>query len=129
MSRRVANVDTTPILTAPWPDDLDSATVPFTKRTVTVLERQGIYTNPVLLNRVTVTDVLGWWNAGPVTVEDLSGSQATMRSDAITKSPASSKHSQLTWRSWPHNPGLLTFGITTHGSPGSSRRVTSPSTR
>jgi hypothetical protein len=64
-------VDTTPILTAPWPHDLDPATVPFTKRTVTVLERQGIYTNPVLLNRVTVTDVLGWWNPGPATVEDL----------------------------------------------------------
>jgi hypothetical protein len=64
-------VDTTPILTGPWPYDLDPADVPFTKRTVTVLERQGIYTNPTLLSEVTATDVLGWWNAGPVTVEDL----------------------------------------------------------
>jgi hypothetical protein len=64
-------VDTTPILTAPWPYDLDPATVPFMKRTVTVLERQGIYTNPTLLTELTATDVLGWWNAGPATVEDL----------------------------------------------------------
>jgi hypothetical protein len=64
-------VDTTPILTAPWPDDLDPADVPFTTRTVTVLERQGIYTNPALLNNLTTTDVLGWWNAGRATVEDL----------------------------------------------------------
>jgi len=64
-------VDTTPILTAPWPDNLDAATVPFAKRTVTVLERQGIYTDPSLLNEVTSIDVLDWWNAGPATVEDL----------------------------------------------------------
>jgi hypothetical protein len=64
-------VDTTPILTAPWPDDLDPADVPFTTRTVTVLERQGIYTNPTLLTELTAIDVLGWWNAGPATVEDL----------------------------------------------------------
>jgi hypothetical protein len=74
-------VDTTPILNASWPDDLDPATVPFTKRTVTVLERQGIYTNPTLLNELTATDVLGWWNAGPATVEDLraSGDDASRR--------------------------------------------------
>jgi hypothetical protein len=64
-------VDTTPILTAPWPDALDPSDVLFTKRTVTVLERQGIYTNPTLLSELTTTDVLGWWNAGPATVEDL----------------------------------------------------------
>ena len=53
----------------------------FTKRTVTVLERQGIYASPVLLNELTSTDVLGWWNAGPVTVEDLrvTGSDAIRR--------------------------------------------------
>jgi hypothetical protein len=64
-------VDATPILIALWPDDLDPATVPFAKRTATVLERQGIHTNPTLLNRVTATDVLDRWNAGPATVEDL----------------------------------------------------------
>jgi hypothetical protein len=64
-------VDTTLILTAIWPDDLDPATVPFAKRTATVLEREGIYTQPDLLNGVTAADVLGWWNAGPATVEDL----------------------------------------------------------
>jgi hypothetical protein len=64
-------VDTTPILTAPWPHNLDPAIVPFAKRTATVIERQGIYTNPTLLNNLTTTDVLGWWNAGPYTVEDL----------------------------------------------------------
>jgi hypothetical protein len=64
-------VGTTLILTAPWPRDLDPATVPFTKRTATILQRQGLYTNPVLLNEVTATDVLGWWNAGPTTVDDL----------------------------------------------------------
>jgi hypothetical protein len=64
-------VDTSPILTAPWPHDLDPATVPFTKRTATILQRQGIYTNPALLSEVTTTDVSGWWNAGPATVDDL----------------------------------------------------------
>jgi len=64
-------VNRSPILSALWPHDLDPATVPFTKRTATILERQGIYTNPALLNKVTTTDVLGWWNAGPATVEDI----------------------------------------------------------
>jgi hypothetical protein len=64
-------VNTTPILTASWPPDLDPAAVPFTKRTATVLERQGIYSNPTLLNNLTATDVLGWWNAGSATVQDL----------------------------------------------------------
>jgi hypothetical protein len=64
-------VDTTPILTAPWPHDLDPADVPFTKREGIVLEREGIYTNPTLLNELTTFEVLGWWNAGPATVEDL----------------------------------------------------------
>jgi hypothetical protein len=74
-------VDATPIFTATWPDDLDPATVPFAKRTATILERQGIYTNPALLNEVTTTDVLGWWNAGPATVDDL----RITGNDAITR--------------------------------------------
>jgi hypothetical protein len=74
-------VDTTPILTATWPDDLDPADIPFTKRTATILQRQSIYTNPTLLNELTKSDVLGWWNAGPATVEDLrvSGNDAIKR--------------------------------------------------
>ena len=74
-------MNSTPILTVPWPLDLDPATVPFTRRTVTILQRQGIYTDPTLLNETTTTDVLGWWNAGPVTAEDLraTGNDAIMR--------------------------------------------------
>jgi hypothetical protein len=58
LSRRVSDVNTALILTALWPRDLDPATVPFAKRTATVLERQGIYTDPSLLNEVTSIDVL-----------------------------------------------------------------------
>jgi hypothetical protein len=64
-------VNTTPIFAASWPHDLDPVIVPFTKRTATILQRQGIYTNPALLDKVTTMDVLGWWNAGPLTVDDL----------------------------------------------------------
>jgi hypothetical protein len=81
MSRRVTNVNTTPILTASWPHDLDPAAVPFARRTATILQRQGLYTNPVLLDEVTTTDVLGWWNAGPATVDDL----RVTGNDAITR--------------------------------------------
>jgi hypothetical protein len=34
--------DDGPILDAPWPPDLDPATVPFRVRTVTILRRKGI---------------------------------------------------------------------------------------
>jgi hypothetical protein len=37
LSRRDTDVDTTPILKASWHRDLDLATVPVTKRTITVL--------------------------------------------------------------------------------------------
>jgi hypothetical protein len=66
-------VDTTLIFTAPWPYDLAPATVPFMKRTVTVLERQGIYTNRTLLTELTATDVFGWWNAGPAQFGEWAG--------------------------------------------------------
>jgi hypothetical protein len=49
-SRRIVDVNRMPILSALWPHDLDPATVPFTKRTATILQRQGIYTNPTRLN-------------------------------------------------------------------------------
>jgi hypothetical protein len=64
-------MDTTPLLTVPWPRDLHPSDVPFTKRTATILQRQGMYADPGRLNDVTATDVLGWWNAGPTTVDDL----------------------------------------------------------
>jgi hypothetical protein len=121
-------VDTTPVFNAPWPDDLDPADVPFTKRTVTVLERQGIYTNPTLLNQLTATDVSSWWNAGLATVEDLRivGSDAIRRHHTETGllEALASDLSNMASESW-----APTFGTTTHGSPGSSRRVTSPSMR
>ena len=69
------------LLEARWPHDPDAATVPFAKRTATILQRRGLYANPALLNQVTAGDVLGWWNAGPVTVEDLrvTGNEAIRR--------------------------------------------------
>jgi hypothetical protein len=81
LSRRIGDVNRSPILSALWPHDLDPSDVPFAKRTATILERQGLYTNPALLNEVTTTDVLGWWNAGPTTVDDLrvTGSDAIRR--------------------------------------------------
>jgi hypothetical protein len=63
--------DDTGILNEPWPPDLDPATVPFRKRTVTILRRLGFFDDPTLLNEVTEADVLGWWNAGVKTVADL----------------------------------------------------------
>jgi hypothetical protein len=69
--RRVPFVDDTGILTEPWPPDLDPATVPFRKRTVTILRRFGFFDDPALLNEVTEADALGWWYAGSKTVADL----------------------------------------------------------
>jgi hypothetical protein len=43
LSRRIGDVNSAPILTSPWPQDLDPAAVPFTKRTATILQRQGLY--------------------------------------------------------------------------------------
>lgn len=64
-------MDDTPILSAPWPPDLDPADVPFRIRLVTVLTRQGYFDNPTLLDTLTEAEVLSWWNAGPKTVEDI----------------------------------------------------------
>lgn len=77
-------MNTTPILTAPWPRSLDPAIVPFKKRTVTILHRKGMFTDPSLLDDVTTGDVLSWWNAGPVTVKDLrvTGNEAIRRHHA-----------------------------------------------
>jgi hypothetical protein len=64
-------VDSNPILDAPWPADLNPADVPFKRRTETVLRRQGFFDDPSLFNSLTDSDVAGWWNAGPVTVDDI----------------------------------------------------------
>ena len=64
-------MDTTPIPKTAWPYDLDPATVPFKGRTVTVLQRLGFWVDWTLFDTLSEADVLDWWNAGPVTVEDL----------------------------------------------------------
>ena len=74
-------MNTTRILNHPWPPDLDPATVPFAGRTVTVLRRQGFFDDPTLFNTTTASDVLSWWYAGPVTVNDL----RTTGNDAIRR--------------------------------------------
>jgi hypothetical protein len=64
-------VDDTPILSAPWPPDLDPATVLFLTRSVTVLTRMGYFDDPSLFDILTEAEVLSWTNAGPKTVEDI----------------------------------------------------------
>jgi hypothetical protein len=74
-------VDNTRLLDSLWPNDLDPASVPFKGRTETVLRRQGFYDDWSLFNELTTTGVLSWWNAGPVTVEDIrvTGNEAIRR--------------------------------------------------
>jgi hypothetical protein len=64
-------VGNTPILDAPWPPDLDPATVPFLPRSVTVLRRMGFFGDPSRFDTLTEADVLSWINAGPKTVADI----------------------------------------------------------
>jgi len=64
-------VDDSPILDAPWPPDLDPADVPFRTRSVAVLTRRGYFDDPSLFSTLTEGEVLGWWNAGVVTVADI----------------------------------------------------------
>jgi hypothetical protein len=59
------------LLDAPWPDGLDPATVPFRKRTVTILQRVGYFDDWSRFNTLTEEEVLSWWNAGVVTVADI----------------------------------------------------------
>lgn len=59
------------ILTATWPSTLDPETVPFKGRTVTVLRRAGLYDDWSRFNGLSESDVMAWWNTGPITVEDL----------------------------------------------------------
>ena len=64
-------MDNAHLLDTPWPDDLNPADVPFRGRTETVLRRHGFYDDWSLFNEVTESDIARWWNAGPVTIEDI----------------------------------------------------------
>jgi len=64
-------VNGTLFLDAPWPPDLDPATVPFRKRSVTVLRWAGYYDDPSLFNTLTEAQVLSWTTAGVGTVADI----------------------------------------------------------
>jgi hypothetical protein len=64
-------VDSNPILEALWPADLNPADVQFKGRSETVLRREGFFDNPILFDSLTESDVAGWWNAGPATVDDV----------------------------------------------------------
>jgi hypothetical protein len=64
-------VDDTLLLDAPWLDDLDPATVPFLKRSVTILRRVGYFDDWTLFNTLTGVEVLSWTMAGVGTVADI----------------------------------------------------------
>jgi hypothetical protein len=64
-------VDDILLLDAPWPDDLDPATVPFRKRSVTILRRMGFFDDWSLFDTLTEDHVLSWINAGAGTVVDI----------------------------------------------------------
>lgn len=69
------------ILSAPWPDDLDSSEVPFLGRTRTVLERSGFFDDPSLFDDLTEDSAAAWWNTGTVTISDIrsTGNEAIRR--------------------------------------------------
>lgn len=60
-----------PILTQPWPPDLDPARVPFRQRTITVLKGMKLWDDMTRINTVTREAVRGYWVTGPITVDDL----------------------------------------------------------
>ena len=74
-------MDDTLLLDAPWPPNLDPATVPFRTRTVTILRRMGYHDDPSLFNTLTEAAVLSWTNAGTKTVADIkaTGNEAIRR--------------------------------------------------
>ena len=59
------------LLNALWPDDFDSATVPFRTRSVTILQCMGYFDDWSRFNTLTEVEVLSWWNAGVTTVADI----------------------------------------------------------
>jgi hypothetical protein len=64
-------VDEILLLNALWPDDFDSATVPFRTRSVTILQCMGYFDDWSRFNTLTEVEVLSWWNAGVTTVADI----------------------------------------------------------
>lgn len=54
-AHRVDAVSESLILNVEWPEDLEPATVPFAGRTVTVLQRHGLYDDPSGFNALTVS--------------------------------------------------------------------------
>ena len=64
-------MDSNPILDALWPADLKPDDVPFKGRSETVLLRHGFYDNPSLFDSLTASVAADWWNAGPVTIQDI----------------------------------------------------------
>ena len=64
-------MDDSLILEVHWPDDLDPETVPFATRTQTVLRWRGLYDDPARFNTLTVAEVAGCGNTGPVTIANL----------------------------------------------------------
>jgi len=67
--RRVGDDDW--VLEVAWPPDLHPAWAGFRRRTETVLRREGVWVDMTRLDELTEAGVLGWWNAGVKTVEDL----------------------------------------------------------
>ena len=64
-------VDDTLIFDAQWPNDLDPSTVPFRKRSITILRRAGFFDDWSLFNTLTEFQVLSWTTAGVGTVADI----------------------------------------------------------
>jgi hypothetical protein len=58
------------ILDQPWPPDLHPSWVPFRRRTLTVMERAGLFNNPAAIDNLTEDDILSWENAGVGTLRD-----------------------------------------------------------
>ncbi len=64
-------MDDTLVLDAQWPDDLDPATVPFLKRSVTILRHVGYFDDWALFNTLTGAGILSWTMAGVGDVADI----------------------------------------------------------
>jgi len=79
--RRVPSVNDTCILDTVWPEDLKPVDVPFKGRTRTVLRRNGFFDNPHMFDSLTEFEIACWWNAGPVTIDDIrtTGNEAIRR--------------------------------------------------
>jgi hypothetical protein len=63
-ARRIVDPVDDALLTSPWPDDLDPASVPFRKRSVTLRSRIGLINNRTNINSVTAGVVWIWCHPG-----------------------------------------------------------------